>query len=132
LTPSSSSSASNSSTSTTPSFSSSPKTILKKAVINKKKLEFAALKNQESSDDEEVQNINKLDIESLKSLVEKKREQLAVLVRHQAEKTELIEVTEKWKEAGIEAMNSLRKYVDPPKSDEEILASFKIPHNIFL
>lgn len=123
------------SSSNTPSSSTlaqSPKTTLKKNVLNKKKLEFAAQKHLEVSDDEEDQEIEIMDIDSLKAFVDKKQEELAILERHQAEKEELIEVIEKWKQAGLDTMEELRKHVDPSKTDAEVLDSFKIPHKFFL
>lgn len=52
------------------------------------------------------------------------------LKKHQAEKKDLKETTEQWKLAGLDAMERLRKYKNA--TDEEILDSFKIPHEIFL
>lgn len=73
-----------------------------------------------------------MDLESLKLLVEKRRSMLEILKRHEAEKEELVTVTEKWKEAGLLAIEKLRGHVQTPKTDEEILDSFRIPHDAFL
>lgn len=119
--------------------SSTPKTSIqskfKKSLITKKKLEFAAHKHLESDKPEDVDvptNIEDLDVESLTLLVEEKRNKLEVLKRHQAEKQELTNLIERWKEAGLAALNQLRNFSQEPKTDEQILDSFKIPHDAFL
>lgn len=118
---------------TTPnvSTSSSSKSISKKTKINKKKLEFAAKKCLEPTDDE-IKNYEELDTESLKTLVEEKRKQLEVLDRHKVEKEELTNLTERWKQAGVDGIERLRTIIRPPRSDGEILDSFKIPREMFL
>ena len=76
------------------------------------------------------QDVESLDIGSLQALVKNKREELVALTKHQAERKDLIEITEKWKLAGLDGMERLRNW--RPATDEEILDSFKIPHEIFL
>ena len=98
-------------------------------------MEFAAQKYLESdklSGDESEKKLNDLDLESLKMLVEDKRTKLEILKKHQVEKDKLLNVTEKWKEAGLLAIDKLRGHVQEHKTDEEILDSFKIPHEVFL
>jgi hypothetical protein len=74
--------------------------------------------------------LKNLSVEQLTVLVEEKRKKLEFLQKHEAEKKNLIEVTEKWKQAGLDAMERLREW--KPATDEEILDSFKIPHEFFL
>jgi len=82
--------------------------------------------------DDDTQNYDDLDLESLKTLVENKRSQLAVLERHQTEKEELTNLAERWKEAGLVGIKRFREIIQPPRTIEEILDSFKIPHEVFL
>lgn len=94
-------------------------------------MEFAA-KNFLESSNEESEDYENLDIESLSALVEKKRNQLAVLSRHQAEKEEMTNLISRWKQAGLDAIERLREFVQPPKTDEEIVDSFNISRELFL
>lgn len=81
---------------------------------------------------EESEDYENLDIESLSALVERKRNQLAVLSRHQAEKEEMTDLISRWKQAGLDAIERLREFVQPPITDEEIIDSFNIPREMFL
>lgn len=98
-------------------------------------MEFAAKHLEpEPSKEDTVQddNLESLDIEALKKHIEEKKSRLRSLEKHQSQKEELINLTEQWKQAGLDAMDQLRKFVEPPKTNEEILDNFKIPHTIFL
>lgn len=98
-------------------------------------MEFAAKHLEpEPSKEDTIQddNLENLDIEALKKYIEEKKNHLKTLEKHQAQKEELTNLTEQWKQAGLDAMDHLRKFVEPPKTNEEILDSFKIPHTIFL
>jgi hypothetical protein len=116
----------------------SPKCATKKITINKKKLQFAARKQLEtdSEDDDEPlkqkANYENLDIETLKALVEEKKAKLEVLERYKVEKVELINLTAKWKQAGLDGLDRLNNFVTSPTTYEEMLDSFKIPHETFL
>lgn len=123
-----------SASSNTPQSSTSS---LKKTVIKKKKLEFASRKlleeeKEHERDDDASDNLKNLDIETLKKLVSEKEKELSVLERHQAEKQELIKLTDKWRQAGLDGLKELSQAFDPPKSYAEILHSMKIPKEMFL
>lgn len=121
-------------TSNAASSTSSP-TSSTRRVIKKKKLEFIV--NQDGCEKtlnshEDDENIHHLDLKSLKSLVEEKRAKLEVLRRHQTEKENLVDLTDKWKDAGLDGLDKLRECLQPARTSEEILDGFKIPHEMFL
>lgn len=100
--------------------------------LTQKKLKFAAL-NQLKDDHEkdENKNIEDLDFEALTVIVKEKQETVRLLERHVEEKQELIDLTEKWKEAGIQGLEELKKIIKEPHTIEQLLDSFKIPRTIF-
>lgn len=103
--------------------------------MTQKKLQFAArsLESDESINHEHnEEKLNNLDLESLKNLLAERQKKLESLKSHQVKMEELKNVTEKWKEAGLLAIDRLRPYGDSSATDEEILDSFKIPHDTFL
>lgn len=103
--------------------------------VTQKKLKFAGLQHTEvlekCSDKDETIVIEDLDLEALRALVEEKRETLRLLERHKVEKQELIDLTEKWKEAGIQGLEEMRKIIKEPQTCEMLLNSFKIPYTVF-
>lgn len=101
-------------------------------MIKKKKLEFAADKHLKDNSDSEEEAYEKLSLETMKTLIAEKKEKRMILERYQAEKEELINLTERWKKAGLDGIERLRNFVDPSKTDEEILDNFNIPHEVFL
>lgn len=42
------------------------------------------------------------------------------------------DMTERWKQAGLDGLERLRAYAKPETTIEEMLDSFKIPHEMFL
>lgn len=96
-----------------------------KPVLLKKKLEFAAKKHLE----EEEMNYEGLTQEELKKLIVKRTEQLNILERHEAEKKELTEITEKWKDAGNEAVDELAAHFNC--SREEVMKNLHISEDLF-
>lgn len=117
----------------TPTTSS--KSTTDKAAIKKKKLEFEVQSEPEPASekaDEKEENYEGMDLDSLKLLMKEKKNKLEILKRHQTEKEHLINVSEKWQEAGLLAIDKLRGHIKPSPSEEEVLDSFKIPHDFFL
>lgn len=96
-----------------------------KPVLLKKKLEFAAKKHLE----EEEMNYEGLTQEELKKFIVKRTEQLNILERHEAEKKELTEITEKWKDAGNEAVDELAAHFNCCR--EEVMKNLHISEDLF-
>lgn len=112
---------------------SSSKSSLNKVVITKKKLEFAAHKHiEEEESKNDSTDYESLGMESLKALVEEKKSKLLILERYKAEKAELTELTQRWKEAGLAGLERLSKHIQPERTVEELLDNFKIPQEMFL
>lgn len=100
--------------------------------IQKRKLEFAAVNHlkQEGKAEEEV-NYETMDLEELRKLVEQKRKSLEIQGRHEKEQIELTALIEKWKQAGNDGLEMLRKIIVPTPTVEALLDSFKMRHDEF-
>lgn len=103
-----------------------------RSVITQKKLKFAATKQLENDPLEDTEKLEELDLEALKEVVAEKRETLRLQEKHLEEKEELTNLTERWKEAGLLAIDELKKTTQKSLTTEQVLDSFKISHNIFL
>lgn len=106
--------------------------------MKKKKLEFVSQKICEAEESvinptqENYCNLEQLDVKALEALVAEKRAKLQRMQKRQSEMAELQNLINKWKEAGLDGIEQLRKTRQDPVSNEEILDSFKIPHEAFL
>ena len=107
----------------TPRLSSSIKKKLDRSVITKKKLNFAGQKCLEESKAKSENNSEDVNLESLSDdqlheKYESLKKRLEVLEKHKKEKEELLDYTEKWKEAGNQGLTELTELL---KMDREIL-----------
>ncbi|CRL07302.1 CLUMA_CG020281, isoform A [Clunio marinus] len=89
------------------------------------------LKDQELAEKQCTEMYENFDIEALKLLVKGKKETLLKLQRQEEEILELTNLTESWKQAGLDGLEMLRKYVNPEITIEDMLNDFKIPLNLF-
>lgn len=104
--------------------------INKESVINKKKLDFAAHKHLKDKEvaEEEV-SYEDLSSDELKLMIDERKKQLGILQRHEAEKQELTELTEKWKAVGNDAVDELVAKMQ--SSREEIMRKLNLAQDLF-
>lgn len=99
-------------------------------MINKKKLDFAAYKHLKDKEvaEEEV-SYEDLSSDELKLMIDERKKQLGILQRHEAEKQELTELTEKWKAVGNDAVDELVAKMQ--SSREEIMRKLNLAQDLF-
>lgn len=129
LIPAISSSAPASSSSSTPKATKSISKINKEHVTLKKKLEFAAHKQLKDEEDRKEVNYEKLSHDELILLIEKRKEELNVLKRHEKEKEELTGLIEKWKEVGNDALEELENHFKMGR--ESLMTKLNLVQNLF-
>lgn len=93
----------------------------------KKKLEFAAKKHLE--EDKNEKNFEELSCDELKIMIDKRKEQLKVLQRHELERQELTGYIEKWKSVGNDALEDLSNHLKI--SREEIMIKLNLVEDLF-
>lgn len=97
--------------------------------IQKRKLEFAAVSHIKQ---EKIEvNYETMDLEELRKLVEEKRKTVEIQARHDKEQEELKALIDKWKQAGQDGLEMLRKIIQPEPTIEKLLDEFKMPHDEF-